>query len=106
MSADFDLPFPQELVEAVAQRTAEIRDSQRERIAPQPPGPADRGTNVASPWLTISEAAEYLRVGASTLRKAVARNDGVPHRHVGRRVVLNKTELDRWLDTKPGVRVS
>jgi excisionase family DNA binding protein len=57
-----------------------------------------------SPWLTISEAAEHLRISESTLRKRVAEND-VPHRHLGRRVVLNRDELDRWVDAKPGVRV-
>ena len=76
-----------------------------DRIAPKGNRPEGRGPSATTPWLTISEAAEYLRVGVSTLRKAIAKNDGVPHRHIGRRVVLNRNELDRWLDTKPGVRV-
>jgi excisionase family DNA binding protein len=56
-----------------------------------------------SPWLTTVEAAEYLRLAHSTLKKRVAANQ-VPHRHVGRRVVLRRDELDRWMDDKPGLR--
>jgi excisionase family DNA binding protein len=55
-------------------------------------------------WLSIPEAADYLRISHSTLKKRVASNR-VPHRHIGRRVVLRRDELDKWMDDKPGVRV-
>jgi len=54
-------------------------------------------------WFTVDEAADYLRLSTSTLKKKVALNV-IPHRHVGRRVILNRAELDAWVNSKPGVR--
>jgi excisionase family DNA binding protein len=56
----------------------------------------------SSPYLSVPEAADYLGVSVSFLKKAVAANR-CPHRHLGRRVVLRKEQLDRWVDSRPGV---
>jgi excisionase family DNA binding protein len=51
-----------------------------------------------SPWMTVTEAAEYTRLSKSLLSKRIEA-DTIPHRKVGRRRILHREELDRWLDT-------
>jgi excisionase family DNA binding protein len=46
--------------------------------------------------LTFEEAMAFLKVGRSTLYRAVARNK-VPHRRVGRLVRFSRTALVEWL---------
>jgi excisionase family DNA binding protein len=58
----------------------------------------------ASPWLTVKEAADRLRLSESYLSKAVSANR-CPHRHVGRRILIHVVELDAWALEKPGVRL-
>ena len=62
----------------------------------------ETGAPFVHPYLTVAEAAEYLRLSQSFLKKAVAGNR-IPHKHVGRRVILSRAELDQWVDSKPGV---
>jgi excisionase family DNA binding protein len=57
-----------------------------------------------SPWINIKQAAERLQLSESFVKKAVAANR-CPHRHIGRRVLIHRDELDRWADNKPGVRL-
>ncbi len=47
--------------------------------------------------LTVAEAARLLRVGRNTLYEAIGRGE-VPHRRVGRKILLSRTALVRWLD--------
>jgi excisionase family DNA binding protein len=70
---------PDEVVEAIAVRVAELVGEPR----------VD-----ASPWLTIDEAAEYLRLPKQSLYK---RRD-LPRRMVGSRILFHRGELDAWLD--------
>ena len=53
-------------------------------------------TNNESPWLTIEEAAEYLRCGLRYLREKVA-NKKIPHTKFGGKALFNKQRLDEWL---------
>lgn len=48
--------------------------------------------------LTIDEAAEYVGVSPSTIRRAIARGE-IPARRIGPRLVrLRMSDLDRWGD--------
>ena len=49
-----------------------------------------------TPWLTIDEAARYLRVSVGTLRNWISAKR-LPHVKRGRLVRLNRGELDEWL---------
>jgi hypothetical protein len=50
--------------------------------------------SAASPWMTRSEAAAYLRVPLSRLEKDRA----VPSHRWDGRVLYSRTELDAWLE--------
>lgn len=47
-----------------------------------------------SPWMTVTEAAEYLRASESWLR---ARLYKIPHCKVDGKTLLNRRELDVWV---------
>lgn len=47
-------------------------------------------------WLTLKEAAEYLKMGRSTLYKLVRQNR-VPVHKAGREWRFDAAELDEWL---------
>lgn len=55
-----------------------------------------------TPWLNVVQAAEWIGVSTSFVKQRVARNE-IPHRHVGRRVLIHRDELDRWVAARPGV---
>ena len=82
-SVNVELTVPPELVEAVAERAAQIVL-------------AKLGGATVSPWMTRAEAAEYLSVPVSRLEK---RRD-VPHVKDGARVLYHRDELDAWLLTQ------
>jgi excisionase family DNA binding protein len=48
------------------------------------------------PWLTATEAAEYLRVAKGTLRNWTSMRY-VPHTKRGRLVRYHRDELDKWM---------
>ena len=47
-------------------------------------------------WMSVVEAAEYLGVSKFTMYRAV-KGDVVPHTRFGRRILINRIELDRLL---------
>ena len=47
--------------------------------------------------LTVPEAAKLLRVGRNGLYEAIARGE-VPHRRIGRKILLSQTAIVRWLE--------
>lgn len=49
----------------------------------------------ASPFLTVTEAAEYLRLSARTLYNLVAADKITARKHGGR-LVFHREELDAW----------
>jgi excisionase family DNA binding protein len=53
-------------------------------------------SRASSPWLTVSEAASYLRCPESRLRKLVMLR-AVPHHRDGRRVLFHREELDQYV---------
>lgn len=48
----------------------------------------------ASPWMTVAEAAEYMRASESWVR---ARLHDIPHVKVDGKTLINRRELDLWL---------
>lgn len=51
---------------------------------------------VTSPWLTISEAAEYLRTTPGAIRKRISRKQLKAHRPEGSQWILHKDDLDAF----------
>ncbi len=83
------LDVPCELVEQIAERAAAIV-AEREALA-------------ASPWLTVGEAAEYLRCPKSRVYALVSAGR-IPHVKDGSRTLFNRGELDAWLRAGGGKR--
>jgi excisionase family DNA binding protein len=51
-------------------------------------------------WMTVAEAAEYSRMSVRTIRSWLVCDsvNALPCRRVGRRVLIRRSELDRFLD--------
>lgn len=47
-----------------------------------------------SEYLTLKELAEYSKLSQSTLRKYLKE---IPHRRIGRKIVVKRSDYDRWL---------
>lgn len=77
--------------------TLKIADSALESFAEQVASIlAARIVPSQSPWLTVDEAADYLRWPKSRVQKLTAAR-AIPHvKHDGR-VLFNRVELDAWL---------
>jgi excisionase family DNA binding protein len=71
--------FVQQVGDAVAERLADS-------LAPPP----------VTPWMSLEEAAIYLRRSEDSLRSLVKRNR-VPVHRVGGRLTFDREELDRWI---------
>lgn len=56
----------------------------------------DQRTN----WLTRKEAAEYLKLGESTLAKLFVSGDGPPAIKIGRSVRYSSSDLNQWMAAK------
>jgi excisionase family DNA binding protein len=50
-----------------------------------------------SPWLTVKEAAQYLRTTEGGLRKRINRKQLKAHRPEGSRIILHKDDLDAFV---------
>lgn len=50
-----------------------------------------------SPWLSLGEACEHVRLPRGRLYKLTAAN-AIPCRRVGSRILFRRDELDAWLD--------
>jgi hypothetical protein len=83
--SDITVPVPEQVIEAIAARAAAIV--------------AERMEREASPWMTRAQAARYLRVPESRLKKDAAKNGRhvFPVHHDGALVRYHRDELDRWL---------
>ncbi len=57
----------------------------------------DGALGTAPRWMTVQEAAAYIRLSTDALYRLTAARQ-VPHRRIGTRIVLDRDELDRWLD--------
>lgn len=84
---ELSLAVPDALLEALAERVAELV---HERLQPPPP---------ASPWLDFEGALEYLRFSRDQLYKLTAAR-AIPFRkrRGGQALLFHREELDRWLE--------
>ena len=83
---DFRLSVPDDFVEAIATAVAA-------KLADRLP---DTNGRTASPWLTATEAADYLRCSASRVRKLTMLGD-LPAHHDGGRVLYRREDLDDFV---------
>ncbi len=83
------LDVPREMVEQIAERVVEIM-AEHEALA-------------ASPWLTVTETADYLRCPTSRVY-ALTSAGRIPHVKDGSRTLFNRGELDAWLRAGGGKR--
>ena len=77
------LSLPDELVEAIAQRAADILAERQPQAAPE--------------LLTVAEAAEYLRCGRQRVYDLVSQGR-VPYLKDGARVLIRRADLLAYLD--------
>lgn len=92
----FSIELPDEVVEEIARRAAELVLERTEQLAPAAPS-AD-----VSPWMTIPEAAAYL--GCSVGRLYNLRCDGRLARHKdGRRALVARSEIVAMVETDRGL---
>lgn len=77
--AKLALDLSEELMDAIAQRTAELMAST------QP-----------EPWIGVEQAAEYLSCPKSRVYRLVSRR-AIPFEKDGARVLFKRTELDAWV---------
>ena len=61
----------------------------------------DTRTTIQPRFMTVREAAEFLRLAPKTLYSLVSQRR-VPHRHAGRRLLFLESELIEW--TRPAER--
>ena len=80
-TTDLSLKVSPELLEAIAQRTAEILRETSEQ--------EDR-------WMNLDEAVDYLRCKRSRLYEFTRRGE-IPHSRDGRRLLFRRSELDQWV---------
>ena len=64
---------------------------------------AERENGTSTPWLTVTEAAEYLRVSERTVERMVRRGK-VRSSTVGRRRLLRRDDLDVGTSDAGGLR--
>jgi excisionase family DNA binding protein len=83
-----ELPIPHELIDAIAERVAEIV---LERLADAPRG------SMLGRWMRSAEAAEYLGWSRSALYDRVSRK-AMPHYKVDGILLFKRDELDAWLE--------
>jgi excisionase family DNA binding protein len=78
------ITFGQEVIDAIAEHVATLLAGR-----PQPE---------STDWLNLEAAALYLNWPNKRLYNLVAKNE-IPHRKQGNRLLFNRQELDRWLDS-------
>jgi excisionase family DNA binding protein len=73
------LEFPEELVDALVERIRQQLDTERR-------------------WHTIESLAEYLNLSVRQVRGL--RERGMPAKRIGKRLVFDRLEVDRWLELR------
>jgi excisionase family DNA binding protein len=83
-----ELPVPQQLIDAIAERVADII---LDRLADGTLGPS------AGRWMRSAEAADYLGLSRSALYDRVSRK-ALPHYKVDGILLFKRDELDAWFE--------
>jgi excisionase family DNA binding protein len=50
-----------------------------------------------SPWMSVSDCSIYIRVHSNVLYSLI-QNKKIPHYRLGKKILLNKTEIQKWLE--------
>ena len=81
---------------------AAIREAVRAEIRLTRDGAQDgkKSTDTFKPYLTIKEAADISRLGASTIRLLIRKRQ-LRAQQVGRRVIIKKADLEKFLEANP-----
>jgi excisionase family DNA binding protein len=87
--SELALTIPDDLVERIARRAADLV-AERDVPAPQT-------------WLTVAEAADYLRCPESRIY-ALTSARRIPFEKDGSRTLLNRDALDQWVRDGGGIR--
>jgi excisionase family DNA binding protein len=77
------LELPDELVAAIAEAAAALV--------------LERTEQLASPWLSMSEAADYTGIPKQSLYKLTAAK-AIPHCKPGSRILFSRANLDAWIE--------
>ena len=77
------LPFPPELLEAIARRAAELAE--------------DRASEAPEPWIGVEAAAEYLACRSQRIYDLTSQGR-LEHRKDGRRLLFRRSDLDAYLE--------
>lgn len=80
----------------VANMMVRMSVSTDDRLHPDDLAAIIEAVRVQSPWLSATEAADYLRCPLSRVRKLTSTGE-LPHEHDGRRVLYRRDELDRFV---------
>ncbi len=83
-ASDLTWSIPISFVDAIARRVATIVIAETNR------------TTTVTPYMTVPEAADYLRWPKERIYKLTAAN-AIPHIHHEGRILLRRDELDMWL---------
>lgn len=59
-----------------------------------------------SPYLSTRQAAEYLGVSRGWLETLRSRGAGPAYARIGARIIYDRRDLDRWVDSQRGVAAS
>src|SRR5438067_11031655 len=87
-----EITVPDEFLERLASRVVDLI---RTDIA------SESGDNVASPWMTVKEAADYLGCSRHTIyRHTAARAIPFRKRRGGQGLLFRQDELDRWIEAQ------
>lgn len=81
-----EMTIPLALPDDAVQRIAEVVERRIADRAAEPPGP----------WMTVPEAAAYLRCPEGRIRKLLMAN-AIPAHRDGRRVLFHRDELDGYV---------
>jgi excisionase family DNA binding protein len=84
-----NLAFPHALVEAIAERVAELL--------------ADAMSSQPEPWIRVEEAAEYLACPRSRIYALVSKRE-IPHQKDGSRLLFRRSELDEFIENGGATR--
>jgi len=102
---DTDNNIPQDSEAAVTLTVGQLRALIREEIESAALGQNDRGTGdpgalTTRTNLTVKEAADIARLGISTIRLNISQGK-LKAQKVGRRVLIKRSELERFLEAHP-----
>jgi excisionase family DNA binding protein len=94
MSVELQIALSDELVELIAERAAELVRQGVPRK--DPPGRPNSGGWGSSPYLSVSEAADYLRAKPQRIYDLLSARRLTRHKD-GKRVLVSRAELDAYL---------